>query len=112
MRLQWRMMQLDRAHFDAMTGGDANLQDEIARLFHAQVNAWSQVLTPEADWRRAAHTMKGSARGIGLWPLAHACETAEQADGTDIVVALAGLRAALDEALTALDALTREHASA
>jgi HPt (histidine-containing phosphotransfer) domain-containing protein len=106
------MMQLDRAHFDAMTAGDHGLQDEIVHLFRAQVDAWSQVLNPNEDWRRAAHTMKGSARGIGLWPLAQACEAAERAEGAHVTVALDALRLALDEALTALDALTREHASA
>jgi HPt (histidine-containing phosphotransfer) domain-containing protein len=106
------MMQLDRAHFDAMTGNDYGLQDEIVHLFRAQVDAWSQVLSPDEDWRRATHTMKGSARGIGLWPLAQACEAAECAEGGRVTVALDALRAALDEALAALDALTREHASA
>lgn len=105
-------MQLDRAHFDAMTGSDVGLQDEIVHLFRAQVDAWSTVLNPDADWRRAAHTMKGSARGIGLWPLAQACEAAEKAEGAHVTIALDALRGALNEALVALDAFTREHASA
>jgi HPt (histidine-containing phosphotransfer) domain-containing protein len=106
------MMQLDHAHFDVMTGGDVSLQDEIVHLFRAQVDAWSQVLTAESEWRPAAHTMKGSARGIGLWPLAEACEAAENAESSDVVGALAVLRAALHEALAALDAFAREHATA
>lgn len=95
---------LDRAHFDHMTGGDADLQAEIVRLFRAQVAAWAQVLTPDQDWRGAAHTMKGSARGIGLWPLAEACEAAEGVQGGegDIVAALTRVRDALEAALAAL----------
>lgn len=105
-------MQLDRAHFDMMTGGDVGLQHEVVQLFRVQVQSWTDVLTAEADWRRAAHTMKGSARGIGLWPLAQACEAAERAEGAAVAPALDALRLALDAALEALDALTREHAAA
>ncbi|MDX2276360.1 MAG: Hpt domain-containing protein [Hyphomonadaceae bacterium] len=101
-------MQLDRAHFDAMTAGDAGLQREIADLFRTQVQSWDDALTPEGDWRRAAHTMKGSARGIGLWPLAQACEAAEAAPEEEVALRLQTLRATLAEALGALDALTRE----
>lgn len=98
------MTILDRAHFDAMTGGDGELQSEIIGLFRGQVNAWTQLLTPGANWRDAAHTVKGSARGIGLWPLAQACEAAEAAgDAGEVVAALQRVRLCLDEALAVLD---------
>ena len=100
------MTQLDRAHFDHMTGGDTALQAEIVVLFRAQVAAWTQLLSAGANWREAAHTMKGSARGIGLWPLAEACEAAERVadgDGPALARALNDLHAALDTALAALE---------
>ena len=93
----------DRKHFAHMTGDDAALQREIAGLFRGQIAAWRTAFKPGADWRDAAHTLKGSARGIGLWVLAEACESAEKAPG-DANAALVRLNAALDEALTALDA--------
>lgn len=94
---------IDRAHFDHMTGGDVALQAEIVALFRAQAETWSGALHPHVSaWRDAAHTLKGSARGIGLWALAEACEAAEVAP--DEAVALARVRAALSEALAALAA--------
>ena len=54
---------------------------------------------PEA-MRIAVHTLKGSARGIGLWRLAEACERAEPCVMEE--VARAEVRVALAEALSAL----------
>ena len=93
------MLVLDRAHFQHMTGGDAALQLEVLGLFRDQAAGWEAALAAGADWRAAAHTLKGSARGIGLSRLAAACEAAEHQGEP----ALAQVRAALREALTALD---------
>lgn len=97
------MLVLDRAHFDHMTGGDRALQAEVIGLFVGQAEGWKAALAAESDWRGAAHTLKGSARGIGLAALAAACEAAETAPETEAGAALERVRAALDEALTALD---------
>jgi len=94
------MLVLDRAHFDHMTGADRALQLEVVGLFRTQVEGWDTALAG-GDWRTAAHTLKGSARGIGLHALAAACEEAERA--ADPGQALALVRAALTEALGALD---------
>lgn len=91
----------DRAHFDMMTAGDRGLQLEVLGLFRAQVEGWSAAFAAGAEWRDTVHTMKGSARGIGLSKLAAACEAAE-ANSSD-AAALAQVRAALDEALAALE---------
>lgn len=96
------MTVLDRVHFEHMTAGDRALQREVIALFHAQVDGWRAALS-EPEWRTAAHTLKGSARGIGLAALAAACEAAEAAPESEREAALAGLRAALDEALAAID---------
>lgn len=105
------MHVLDRAHFDMMTGTDRALQLEVLGLFRAQVDGWSAAIAAGADWRAAVHTMKGSARGIGLNALAAACETAEQSpDGESAATALATLRAALADALAALEQFAAEAA--
>jgi HPt (histidine-containing phosphotransfer) domain-containing protein len=95
------MTVFDRAHFNHMTGGDLGLQDEVIGLFRKQADAWREMLGG-AEWRDVVHTMKGSARGIGLDRLAAACETAETSK------ALAPVRTALAEALAALDQLAAD----
>lgn len=95
----------DPAHFAHMTGGDAELQREIIGLFRGQVTAWEAALapmSPAANWRDVAHTLKGSARGIGLWALAEACERAEAESDDTARAGLERLHAALIEALAAL----------
>ncbi len=80
------MLVLDRAHFDHMTGGDRTLQIEVLELFRGQVANWRAHLASGEGWREAAHTLKGSARGIGLNALAAACEAAETAsEGQDVL---------------------------
>lgn len=102
----------DRAHFAHMTGGDAGLEVEIVQIFRTQTELWSRLLIADAPtpiWRDAAHTVKGSARGLGLWVLAEACERAEElgkagaVEGALVSQALTTVRASLEEALEALD---------
>lgn len=97
---------LDRAHFEEMTGGDRALQLEVLELFRGQAEGWRGALAAEKGRREALHTLKGSARGIGLHALAAACEAAEGAPAE--VSALAGVRAALGEALVALEQFAAE----
>lgn len=97
------MLVLDRVHFDAMTGADRALQLEVLALFRAQAAGWSDAFAAGKDWREGAHTLKGSARGIGLGALAAACEAAERAPEGGTAAALAAMRASLDEALSALE---------
>ncbi|HET9231426.1 MAG TPA: Hpt domain-containing protein [Vitreimonas sp.] len=104
------MTVLDRAHFDHMTGADRALQTEVVGLFRLQADGWAAACDSAQDWRSAVHTIKGSARGIGLMALAAACETAEYASETESVAALAAVRAALNEALTALEQFAAEAA--
>ena len=104
------MTVLDRAHFDHMTGADRVLQAEVVGLFRLQAEGWAAACDGAEDWRSAVHTIKGSARGIGLTALAAACEAAEAAPEAQSSAALAGVRAALTEALTALDQFAAEAA--
>jgi HPt (histidine-containing phosphotransfer) domain-containing protein len=104
------MTVLDRAHFNHMTAGDRGLQLEVLGLFRAQVESWAAAAAGGPGWRTAVHTLKGSARGIGLAALAEACETAEAAPEAESAAALAIVRAALAEAVTALEHFAAEAA--
>jgi HPt (histidine-containing phosphotransfer) domain-containing protein len=108
---------LDQDHFRHMTAGDRALELEILELFRAQSELWLRLLIPDAPrdtWRDAAHTLKGSARGLGLWGLAEACETAEAMaksgvrEGPVVAAQLARVRAALTEALDCIEELLAE----
>lgn len=94
---------LDQAHFDMMTGGDRALQAEIAGLFRGQVEGWNAAFGAGPGWRDAVHTMKGSARGIGLTQLAGVCEAAEAAPDAEAPARLAAVKSALYDALAVLD---------
>ncbi|HBQ47387.1 MAG TPA: hypothetical protein DD728_00640 [Hyphomonas atlantica] len=77
---------LDRAHLDAMTGGDTALAKEVVEIFREQAEIWSRMLDPQAEttqWADAAHTLKGASLGIGAIRLAAKCETAEKAGRSD-----------------------------
>lgn len=102
------MLILDRIHFDHMTGSDRALQLEVLGLFRLQVEGWTTAMADAQGWRAAVHTLKGSARGIGLNALASACEAAETA--ADSAAGLAGVRVALNEALAALEQFAAEAA--
>lgn len=102
------MSVLDRAHFDHMTGADRALQIEVLGLFRTQVEGWAAAMASASGWREAVHTLKGSARGIGLNTLAAACEAAETAEDNE--AALAEVRVALEQALEALEQFAAEAA--
>jgi HPt (histidine-containing phosphotransfer) domain-containing protein len=73
---------VDKAHLERMTGGDQELALEVLGLFREQIELWSKLLQPGTetqDWGNAAHTVKGSARGIGAWQLGELCGHAEEA---------------------------------
>jgi HPt (histidine-containing phosphotransfer) domain-containing protein len=72
---------IDRAHLTRMTLGDKSLEREVLQLFDRQ----SELLlarmhdAPASAIATLAHTLKGSARGIGAWRVAEAAEALEQA---------------------------------
>jgi HPt (histidine-containing phosphotransfer) domain-containing protein len=75
---------LDLAHLSRQTLGDRALEREVLRLFATQSAALLAVLAKAAgsdDRRAAAHTLKGSARAIGAWRVAHAAERVEENSG-------------------------------
>jgi HPt (histidine-containing phosphotransfer) domain-containing protein len=72
---------IDRAHLARMTFGDQSLQRELLELFDRQA-AILVARMREADPASAgalAHTLKGSALGIGAAGVAQAAEAVERA---------------------------------
>jgi HPt (histidine-containing phosphotransfer) domain-containing protein len=67
---------LDFDHLSRMTLGDRNLEREVLQLFVQQTGMLVERLrgASAAVAASCAHTLKGSARGIGAWPLARAAE--------------------------------------
>jgi HPt (histidine-containing phosphotransfer) domain-containing protein len=56
--------------------------EEVIGLFLEQTELWGRLLDPQGDgevWRDGAHTLKGSALGVGAAALARVCAEAEDA---------------------------------
>jgi HPt (histidine-containing phosphotransfer) domain-containing protein len=71
---------LDLAHLRRFTLGDQALEQEILGLFIGQASTTLAALNEawtDRDWKIAAHTLKGSARAVGAWRVAHLAEKAE-----------------------------------
>ena len=102
-------------HLETYAGGDMALVEEVLGLFREQAAIWVRLLDPAAEgeaWRDGAHTLKGSARGIGAARLADACEAAELA-GPDVgerTLRLERVKDALDAALHDIAAYLHERA--
>src|SRR3954462_4786643 len=98
---------IDLVHLARTTLGDRGLAREVLQLFDRQsalLIARMRSAAP-AGIATLAHTLKGSARGIGAWRVARAAEALELAGsaGSDAVAeALDQLAAAADEARTVI----------
>ncbi len=106
---------VDFGHLVTYAGGDMALVEEVLGLFREQAAMWVRLLDPQAPaeaWRDAAHTLKGSARGIGAFALADACEAAELAAGGvgERTVLVERVKDALDLALADIAAWLHERA--
>jgi HPt (histidine-containing phosphotransfer) domain-containing protein len=101
-------MVIDDHHLERMTLGDTSLEREVLEIFARQL----MLLLPRvaggepAVAAAAAHTLKGSARGIGAWRVADAADRVEEvaAQGAGV----AAFRACVAE----LDAAGREACAA
>lgn len=111
---------IDSGHLDRMTLGDADLTREVLAMFSAQAVGLIGSLERKSaegssskdlpsDAPALVHTLKGSARAIGAFRVADAAEAVEAAirDGDEAAEALAGLKDAVAEARTAIDAMLR-----
>jgi HPt (histidine-containing phosphotransfer) domain-containing protein len=97
---------IDLVHLGRMTLGEKSLEAEVLALFDRQTD---MLLTrmeqaPPAAAAAFAHTIKGSARGIGAWRVAEAAEAVERAaaGSADLTGVIGGLTAAVDEAHNAI----------
>jgi HPt (histidine-containing phosphotransfer) domain-containing protein len=99
---------IDVAHLSRMTLGERSLEREVLRLFDRQ----AEMLLPRirrgepAVAAAAAHTLKGSANGIGAFRVARAAEAVEQAGDAAIAAAIDTLAAVLAEAKAEIARLT------
>lgn len=95
---------IDEDHLGRMTLGDRHLEREVLRIFARQTAVMlGRIAGAEpALAAAAAHTLVGSARGIGAWRVARAAERLERATGEgsedDVEEAIAELKAASLEA--------------
>jgi HPt (histidine-containing phosphotransfer) domain-containing protein len=73
---------IDFSHLEHYVGGDQAIIREVLALFSDQARTVLPTLDPSGpadQWRNAAHSLKGSALGIGAMALASACGDAEAA---------------------------------
>ena len=99
-------------HLARMTLGDRGLEREVLQLFVRQAGALlARMEAADAHAVAAlAHTLRGSAMGLGAWHVAAAAETVERAgDAEALARAQAGLRAAVAEARAVINDLLRAH---
>ena len=101
---------IDIEHLGRMTLGDASLAHEVLAMFAAQsVTMLGALATLPPDAGALAHTLKGSARAIGAFGVADAAESLEAAlnNGDNPAQALTGLKGAVAQARSAIDAILR-----
>jgi HPt (histidine-containing phosphotransfer) domain-containing protein len=103
---------IDLGHLHRMTLGERSLEREVLQLFCRQTEiliARMRTAKP-AVTAASAHTLIGSARGIGAWRVAAAAELVERAatrETRKLRGALAALIATIDEAKVTIADLLR-----
>jgi hypothetical protein len=95
---------IDIMHLYRMTLGDHGLEREVLALFDRQIDLLIARMpaVDAAGVGALAHTLKGSARGVGAWPMARAAEAVEAAPAAELARAVAALAAAASEAHAAI----------
>lgn len=85
---------LDLVHLSKYTLGNRALEIELLGLFRAQAGIYIERIESAVtaiDWKNATHSLKGSAKGLGAWPLAALAEEAEwmavDGEGRDDILA-------------------------
>jgi HPt (histidine-containing phosphotransfer) domain-containing protein len=106
---------IDLVHLARMTRGDRSLEREVLQLFDRQATlliARMRTSTP-AGVSAAAHTLTGSARGIGAWQVARAAQAleiaAEAVSEAELIAAVERLDAAAEATRTLIAELLRAH---
>src|SRR6201747_349187 len=98
---------IDFTHLFCMTLGDHGLEREVLALFDRQVHMLIARMgeVDPSSVPALAHTIKGSARGIGAWPVARAAAAVEVAAPAERASAVAALAAAAAEARATITGL-------
>lgn len=71
---------LSMEHLHHFTAGDEEVIRDVLTIFRDQASLWLQDLHADLDdrtWRMLAHSLKGSARGVGAFGMARLAEEAE-----------------------------------
>jgi len=102
---------IDRGHLSRMTLGERSLEREVLALFDRQADILLNRMNSVAPSGVAtlAHTLKGSAVGIGAWGVARAAEAVEKANPAALPEAVAALGVAIADAKQAIAGLLRAH---
>jgi HPt (histidine-containing phosphotransfer) domain-containing protein len=102
---------IDLNHLSRMTLGDRSLEREVLALFDrqsdmllARIRAGDSTVVGAA-----AHTLKGSALGIGAWCVARAAEAVEQASTERSAAPVAELATAVHETRRVIAGLLAAH---
>ncbi len=106
---------LDHAHLSRYTLSDKGLELEILRLFLAQIPLTIESLkfaSMDKDWVIAAHTLKGSARAVGIGRLAELGLEAEQLGGIGDNEACSCLIVKIEAAAGEAEAYIKSHYAA
>ncbi|MBR0846806.1 Hpt domain-containing protein [Bradyrhizobium diazoefficiens] len=101
---------LDLDHLSRMTLGDAELEQEVLAMFAEQaVRLMATMTALPAEAGALAHTLKGSARGIGAFAVADAAASLETAirTGHNRPHALAALKEAVAEVRLAIEKILK-----
>jgi len=100
---------IDLTHLFQMTLGDHGLEREVLALFDRQMDMLvARLRSVDPSCAAAiAHTLKGSARGVGAWPVARAAAAVEAAPAAELAPAVAALAAAASEARAAIADILR-----
>jgi len=102
---------IDLQHLSRMTLGERSLEREVLALFDRQAD----MLLPRVRCGKpavvaaSAHTLKGSAVGIGAWRVARAAEAVEQAKNAEFSAAVDMLDTAIAETKAEIARLLRAH---
>ena len=104
---------IDRRHLARMTLGDRSLEREVLQLFDRQAAMLIERMrgSVPAAVASLAHTLKGSAAGIGAGMVARSANAAELAAGgpaSECSLAIDRLAEAVDEARALIAELLRE----
>jgi hypothetical protein len=105
---------IDFQHLTRMTLGDRVLELEVLQLFDRQAEMLTGRMrgASAAIIAASAHTLNGSARGIGAWRMAEAAQAVERAahgEAVELPAVVGALQASIAEVRVAIAGLLRAH---